>query len=790
MPTSHSTADDQAPTQVDRACAPSSNPSWIGRRVGAYRLISLIARGGTANVYLAERDDGLYEQHVAVKLLHIGRLDAEMTARFKAERQLLATLDHPSIAKVLDGGITDDGVPYYVMEYVHGRPIDAHCRDLTLRQTLELFRTVCGVVQHAHDVGVVHRDLKPANILVTQSGAVKLVDFGLAKRAASESEVTASAHSMMTLEYASPEQVRDEAVKPASDIYSLGVVLHRLLTGVSPYPSNAHTGDYAMSRAICEGTSKRPSECVPRALRSRLAGDLDAVLLLAMRNDPTERYASAGQLGDDLFRHLEGLPLQARQNTWSYHATRILIRHRAVVVGVFIVQIALIAALALAAFATAEAQRQQVRAERHFASLRQLANVFDVDQAIARVPGSLRARKTIVDVALSYLQQLSAEAPDNPSLQLELAVGYGSVADVQGAGSMGSLGDSDGAMRSYDDALMLVQPLMKGTENRRPAQHEYVKLTARKGALLMAQGRWKDAEAILVSGADVGLALTREAPDVYAFQRVLGNQYAHLAHLHHLAGNETAFLAAAQDAVRQLERVNAQNPEDMDVVSNLSAVFAIRAAQMLDVDTGQPTLRRALTEYLRSLAVMRPAHDRHPDHLILATNYAKIHGLIGSLLVDLERHQEALPYLRQTVALTDTLVERDPGNVRLRSDQALAYDNLGYGLMAVRDPVDAIAAYARAVAHYETLPASTRDEVLTQFHEGVTHFHFGQALEAQDDSRGETTIRRVDRAAACAHYRHSQRLLELNEKRQPINALTEGAQRATRAAAQRCSRLG
>lgn len=763
-------------------------PASVDRRVGAYRLLSLLGSGGMGRVYLAERADGQYEQRVAVKVLREDALDAQHIARFKSEWQTLASLDHPNIAKIIDAGIGDDGAPYFVMEHVVGQPIDVHCSALAASDTLALFRTVCLAVHHAHRHGVVHRDLKPANILVTAGGVVKLVDFGIAKRLDVPSSSTATARPMMTLDYASPEQVRGDAATPASDVFSLGVVLYRLLTHASPYPDSATGSDYALRQAICDTDALAPSRRAEPPLRRRLRGDLDAVLLMALRKDPARRYASAEALGDDVFRHLEGLPVQARRGAWSHRAGRFLLRHRAMVGAALLANLALVASLGLAAFEALEAQRQKARAERHVASVRSLAEVFivDIDQAIARLPGALQARRTIVDTGLTYLQQLSREAGTDPALQLELAAGYRHIGDIQGAGSMGSLGDSDGAMASYDRALALVQPLMKASPNRHAAQHEYVMTATRKGILLMAQGRWDEAETLHDAGVAAGLALVRDQPGNYAYQRALANQWIHLANLHQLAGHAERFLAASEQALLQLQKVNTLKPDDLDIVSNLSAVYGMRAMQLLDNDTSAPTQRLALAEYRRSLAVMQAAHEKNPGHVIIATNYAKVHSLIGSLLADLGEHRDALAHVRRAVELTDDLAARDPDNVRVRGDQALAYDDLGYALMALRDVPGAVAAYAHSIDVYTRLPQSTRDEVLRQYNLGVVHYHHGPALEARAALRTHPAERRADVAAACGNYRQSEQLLRLNEKRQPSNALTIAARKETQDALRRC----
>ncbi len=285
-------------------------------------------------VYLAERDDREYRMRVAIKVLRSDLDSGSVAQRFRQERQILAELEHPNIARLLDGGSTDGGVPYFVMEHVEGVPIDAYCeaRQLSLRQRLELFRTACAAVAHAHGKRVVHRDLKPGNILVTAEGTPKLLDFGIAKlliaRPASEHTVTGTR--VMTPEYASPEQWRGSPVTAASDVYSLGVVLDRLLTGRGPYRPTLSLPD-EIGRAICEDDPEPPSAAAPQA-RHRLAGDVDAIVLKALRKEPERRYGSAEELSEDIRRHLEGRPVTARRDRLAYRADRLLRRNKAAAV--------------------------------------------------------------------------------------------------------------------------------------------------------------------------------------------------------------------------------------------------------------------------------------------------------------------------------------------------------------------------------------------------------------------------------------------------------------------------
>jgi eukaryotic-like serine/threonine-protein kinase len=316
-----------------------------GRRIGPYRVIREIGHGGMGTVYLAERADGQYRKRVAIKLVnpHLGT--DSVLRRFRNERQVLAALDHPNIASLLDGGVTEDGLPYLVMEYVDGVRIDTWCdsRKLPVRDRLRQFRKVCDAVQCAHEQQIVHRDIKPGNILVAADGTPQLLDFGIAKllnpELCAETLETTVGAGPMTPEYASPEQIRGEPVGPASDIYSLGVVLYHLLTGRLPYSFPVQ--DFGqVARVICEQKPVRPSAAIgaaetrgesPTGLRRLLAGDLDNIVLKALRKEPERRYSSAAQLSEDLHRFLQDLPVHARKESPAYRCGKFLKRNRALV---------------------------------------------------------------------------------------------------------------------------------------------------------------------------------------------------------------------------------------------------------------------------------------------------------------------------------------------------------------------------------------------------------------------------------------------------------------------------
>ena len=357
--------------------------------VGPFRLVSRLGRGGMGEVWVAERTDADFEQKVAVKLLSGGRGGPDAVARFGRERRILARLTHPNIARLLDGGVTPEGQPWLAMELVEGKTLVAHCREhsLDLAARLRLFAEVCDAVQFAHRNLVVHRDLKPANILVTEAGVPKLLDFGIAKLVEEETDgpaLTRTGERPMTPEYAAPEQVRGDVVTTATDVWALGVILHELLTGVMPYATTGKSRSQ-VEKAILEGMPARPSTRVgepvaglsPSALRRALKGDLDAIVLKAMRLEPEQRYAAAEALAADLRRHLSGAPVLARGDATGYLIRTTLRRHRVVVGFSALVLVALVAGLVGTLWQAKRAREEAQKSERALEFLVGVLRAFD-----------------------------------------------------------------------------------------------------------------------------------------------------------------------------------------------------------------------------------------------------------------------------------------------------------------------------------------------------------------------------------------------------------------------------
>jgi serine/threonine-protein kinase len=395
--------------------ASSAEPPPAGRMVGAYRLLGPLGEGGMGTVHLAERADGQFEQQVAIKLLRHGLHSPEAQRRFLLERQILARLEHPAIARLLDGGVTEHGVPFFVMERVEGSPVTTHCRErqLGIADRLRLFLEICDAAQYAHRNLIVHRDLKPSNILVDSAGHVKLLDFGIAKLLADSDdtvpvEATRTLLQALTPEYAAPEQVRGDAITTATDVYSLGVLLYELLTGERPYRVPRGT-NVELERAILEQEPARPS-----ARDARLRGDLDWIVLKALQKEPERRYASPEALATDLRRHLAGLPVSARADTLAYRARKFVRRHRLGVVAAGLLLLSLVGGLVGTSWQARRAQREARKAEAVKEFMKSLFAASDPAEA----QGKERTARQLLD---DGAKRIETELADQPEVQSEVA---------------------------------------------------------------------------------------------------------------------------------------------------------------------------------------------------------------------------------------------------------------------------------------------------------------------------------------------------------------------------------
>jgi non-specific serine/threonine protein kinase/serine/threonine-protein kinase len=441
------------------------------KQIGNYRLLRRIGQGGMGVVYAACLVTEDFQKQVALKLVKPSLASSQILRRFRMERQMLAGLDHSNIARLLDAGTSEEGAPYLVMEFVEGLPIDRYCetKSLGVQERVRLFLTVCDAVQYAHQNLIIHRDIKPSNILVSADGVPKLLDFGIAKLVRPEEEeadlrLTATDSRPMSPHYASPEQARGETITTASDVYSLGVLLYELLTGRLPYEFKTRTAA-GIEKTICEEIPALPSAVgYPASIpdgadktRRRLRGDLDMILMMALRKEAQRRYPSVQQLADDLRRHLEGLPVTAQKDTFGYRFEKFVRRHRGGVIAASLAVTALLAATVISVHFAQVATQEKKVAEQRFEDTRQLALFFITDFDSKIRTSQTEARQALAAKAVEYLRRLSTEVEGDTALLRDVVNGYLRTGDLQGNPFSANLGDHAGALESFQEALRLAE---------------------------------------------------------------------------------------------------------------------------------------------------------------------------------------------------------------------------------------------------------------------------------------------------------------------------------------------
>ena len=662
-------AADAARLRVD-----SSAATRIGTRIGVYKIISEIGHGGMGTVYLAERDDEHYHQQVAIKLINPGLGGEVIRRRFRNEMQILADLNHPNIARLFDGGETADGVPYLVMEYAAGSPINVYCdeHNLSTEQRLKLFSTVCDAVQYAHQHLVIHRDIKPGNILVTSEGLPKLVDFGIAKLltgGAPAPDVTAMP--FMTPEYASPEQVRGASVTTATDVYSLGVVLYELLSGRLPYRLKSRI-PHEIAQAICEQDPERPS--TGKSLK-RLHGDLDNIVLMAMRKEPERRYGTAQQLAEDIQRHLDGRPVRARHDTFTYRAGKFIRRQKVAVGAAALIAITLLIGIIATAWQARVARAERARSERRFNEVRQLANsfVFEVHDAIVNLPGSTQARSLIVQRGLSYLDSLAQDAGNDRGLQRELAAAYEKLGAVQYTPTVAHLGDLDGALQSHRKAAALREALVASDPSNLDYRRELLDSYWFIATLLGAQGdTTRELEMIrkqLPMRQQLAAAEKTEFLDRYN----LAGTYAYIGSLLMQMEDVQGALENEKEALRLREQLAAIDPNHARAQRALTISF-----EFLGLATDQAgDTKGALELQRRGLEMRESLVAADPLNTDLRLMLNESHRYVGDMLFKLGEIEQAAQHYQKQLALNQEMVASDPANAQFRRNEAVALTKIG-----------------------------------------------------------------------------------------------------------------
>jgi serine/threonine protein kinase len=733
------------PTRV-----PSTDIEGPDARIGAYRLVRELGQGGMGAVFLAVRDDDVFHKRVALKILKRGMDTEAIVRRFRTERQILAGLDHPNIARLLDGGTTPDGLPYLVMEYVEGMPLGefAETRALDTTARLQLFLSLCAAVQYAHQSLVIHRDIKPANVLVAQNGVPKLLDFGIAKLLNAEltgqslTQATAPGLQLMTPEYASPEQVRGEQVTTATDVYSLGILLYELLTGRRPYRFTSRAMPEIV-RVVCQSEPLRPSVAVtrpiepgdttvdPHRLRRRLEGDLDNIVMKAISKEMARRYASVEQLAEDVRRHLAGLPVLARHDTLGYRTSKFVRRHRGAVTAAVAVFLALIAGIVGIAWQARVARAERARAEQRFNDVRSLANtfLFDVHDAVKDLAGSTPARQLMVQKGIEYLDKLALDAGDRPDLWRELAAGYVRVGDVQGRPLNPNLGDSAGALVSYRKATALYASLGVSVDSPVDLRRETSVAYLRLSELLAATGDTKAAIAAVRTGLDLVRDTATDPAASPAARRDLAVSYSRYGDMLAATGATSDALEYHRLALGVMQALSNTAPDDFANLRQLGVAYH-KVGNIL----GNPNYPNigdhggALAAMQQSVAVFERASARYPDNAMFKRNLAVARSNVADILTALGRREEAMAEEQKALETYETQVREDPTNAAARNDLAIAFYKQAEMLDADGRTREALAPLERAATLQDQLAAADPDNARARAETATNHAMRGRLL--------------------------------------------------------------
>jgi serine/threonine protein kinase len=726
----------------------SNVKNYHGKQFGNFQIIREIGQGGMGAVFLAERNDGEFNQKVALKIVRQSILDNETERHFRREREILASLSHPNIARLHDGGVSGHGEAFLAMEYVEGENLldFAESNKLSVKERLELFLKICAAVSYAHRNLTIHRDLKPSNILVTRDGEPKLLDFGLAKildENLSDQNQTATVFRAFTPAYASPEQILGKKVTIATDVYSLGVVFYELLTGKKPFHFEGKSLEEII-QTISDSEPTAPSEIsnfksrTTAKLNPQLKGDIDNIALKSLQKEPDRRYVSVEEFANDIERHLGGLPILARPATFSYRASKFFRRNKIAVSAAAIVMLSIITGLIFTLWQANETRKQRDRAEKRFNDVRKLSNslLFEITPRIERLQGSTEAREILVKRALEYLDSLAAESQTDPQLQSELASAYEKIGDLQGNPQKPNLSDFTGAIESYEKAAQIRQALPESDENLSLLAKNFLQLSA----VRYVQSDFKDAIQNSEESLKIYEYLTAKSDSpaikndfleaqidnaqIYAdshqyptaiplFEKTLQaidradplskeilrlRVKAETLYACALSWNEQQAQAESeiQKTLAAAEKLLAEYPNDAAVKKQVWRTFS-NTSLIYETVNNQISFDFAV----KALQIAESAVAADASDVQAKQNLAKTFSRIGNCSVLLNKLPQAVEYLKKSEQISRELLEKEPQNITYLGDFGRLYLRFGDLHRKLNELPQALDNYEKSVTYFE-----------------------------------------------------------------------------------------
>jgi serine/threonine protein kinase len=712
-----------------KEAAQTSNLSETGLQLGPYHLVRELDSGGMGVVYLAVRSDDHYFQVVAIKMIRKGNDSPELVHRFRMERQTLATLNHPCIGTILDGGETQDGRPFIVMEYVEGQPITlaSKSRGLSIRQRIDLFRSVCSAVHYAHQQLIIHRDIKPSNVMVTPDGMVKLIDFGISKplepQLVLSDSSTAAGLRRMTPDYASPEQIQGKHLTTATDIYSLGILLFELLTGSRPY-TLSNLSAVVADQVISEQGGKKPSSApgISSAARRELSGDLDRIVLKAMDLDPSRRYLSVQHFDEDLLRYLTGKPISARKTTPTYVLSKFVRRHRVAVLMACTIAIAL-SCLALLYLKQSRAVDRRVQEVRRLAD----SAISDMTDKLQHSSASTETQAALFQSALNYLGELRKTLGSDPRLLLELSKAYVRVGDLEGSPLVANLGNSGTAVTSYREAsrtAIEAHAAMPGDESTQAVIDTYQRL----GGIELFLGNLHESNDSYQQALTWARRFWQQKPDEPTRKRLLAMSYAGIGDVSLTGLNPDKALENYSTAFQ----VFGNSPSGVEDHDRMLIGFYLGKAKALN-ELGKQS--KALESNRNAVALAEALVQRFPASLLarralfLACEDL-ILPLAGRDALNVSDWSQAQVYARKALAIAQMLVGIDSKNAQAQFDLDRAYTSMGDAFRQSNPSIASIW-YRKSIA--------LTKQLLPLYGSGARH-----ELAIQDEALAEVLVKEKD----------------------------------------------
>lgn len=808
----------------------SNGKSYDGKQFGNYKILREIGHGGMGAVFLAERNDGEFHQKVALKIVRQTVLDNETERHFRREREILASLNHPNIAHLHDGGVSASGEAFLAMEYVEGENLleFAESNKLSIEEKLKLFLKICAAVSYAHRNLTIHRDLKPSNILVNKDGEPKLLDFGLAKISEPtdlgfgnsdfgltknqnensksiiqnlkfQIELTQTIFCAFTPAYASPEQILGRKVTTASDIYSLGVVFYELLAGDKPF----HFEDKSLEEIINTITNSQP--LLPSAISNskfqisdktnprskiqnpKLRGDLDNIALKAIQKEPERRYQSVAEFANDIEKYLNGLPILARPNTFSYRSSKFFRRNKIAVSATAIVILTILTRLFFTLWQANETRKERDRAEKRFNEVRKLSNsiLSDITPKIEHLQGSTEARQLLVKNALEYLDSLAVESQKDADLQSELASAYEKIGDLQGNPQKPNLNDYYGAIESYRKAQTIRQNLPPTLENQKLSAQNYRQLSNSEFAVYNIKDSLESSEhalniyqnllaknsqsfdlnieyidteienaAIFSSNNQYGTAiplfqkslknLAKLDQNNQETQRLTAKTLGSLANAHSWDDRQTEAETEIEQARKLIDELGKKYPNDPIVQTTAFQIYGY-AASIYESVKNDISLGYAL----KYLQIAANAVENDPADLKAKSNLARAYSRIGISYVNVKQIPKAIENLQKAEKIITQLAEQDPKNLLFKRDLAKLYVRFGDAQTLKKNYSEAAASYQKSAELFESV-AQTDDK------NTLARRDLAQSLK----SLGEIFIKLGENEKAKQNYEKSSEILK------------------------------